>query len=106
MRKCLDVANRVRHAATGVRTDARIWDANLAAEPRWPGWRTDMCAPVIAHFLEVVRTERTLHRRRILSPVLLPYSWYWKHIAVMTKGLDLKAITIPPRSVHVVVALG
>ena len=43
---------------------------------------------------------------RILSPVRLPYSWYWKHVAVMIKGLDFKAITIPPRSMHVVVALG
>ena len=43
---------------------------------------------------------------QILSPVLLPYSWYWKHVAVMITGLDFKAITIPPPSVHIAVALG
>ena len=43
---------------------------------------------------------------RILSPARLPYSWYWKHVAVMIKGLDFKAITIPPRSVYIAVALG
>ncbi len=31
---------------------------------------------------------------RILSPVRLPYSWYWKHVAVMLKGFDCKAVTI------------
>ena len=33
---------------------------------------------------------------RILSPVRLPYSWYWKHVAVMLKGFDCKTLTIPP----------
>jgi hypothetical protein len=43
---------------------------------------------------------------RILSPARLPQLWYWKHVAVMMKRLRFKAITIPPRSMHVVVALG
>ena len=33
---------------------------------------------------------------RILSPVRLPYSWYWKHVAVILKGFDCKAVTILP----------
>jgi hypothetical protein len=32
---------------------------------------------------------------RILSPVRLPYSWYWKHVAVILKGLGCEAVTIP-----------
>jgi hypothetical protein len=48
-----------------------------------------------------VRLEPTRSREdRILSPVLLSYRWYWKHVAVMIKGLDSKANTIPPRFVH------
>jgi hypothetical protein len=33
---------------------------------------------------------------RILSPVRLPYSWYWKHVAVILKGFDCRAVTILP----------
>ena len=33
---------------------------------------------------------------RILSPVRLPYSWYWKHVAVILKGFDCEAVTILP----------
>ena len=33
---------------------------------------------------------------RILSPVRLPYSWYWEHVAVILKVLVFKACTIPP----------
>ena len=33
---------------------------------------------------------------RILSPVRLPYPWYWKHVAVILKGFDCKAVTILP----------
>ena len=43
---------------------------------------------------------------QILSPVRLPYPSHWKHVAVMITGLDFKAITIPPPSVHIAVALG
>jgi hypothetical protein len=31
---------------------------------------------------------------RILSPARLPYSWYWKHVAVILKGFDCRAVTI------------
>ena len=33
---------------------------------------------------------------RILSPGLLPYSWYWKHVGVTLKGFGFKAVTMPP----------
>ena len=33
---------------------------------------------------------------RILSPVRLPYTWYWKHVAVTLKGFGFKAVTMPP----------
>jgi hypothetical protein len=33
---------------------------------------------------------------RILSPVRLPCSWYWKQVAVVLKGFGFKAITILP----------
>ena len=45
-------------------------------------------------------TSPTINTDRILSPVRLPYSWYWKHVAVMLKGLDFKAITMPPICVY------
>jgi hypothetical protein len=106
MRQCQGAPDRARHAATGVRTDARIWDANLAAERRWPGGRTDLCAADHPYFLEVVKTERTPHRRRILSPARLPYSWYWKHVAVILKGFDCRAVTILLRRTCIEAALG
>jgi len=31
---------------------------------------------------------------RILRPGLLPYPWYWKHVAVILKVLDCKAVTM------------
>jgi hypothetical protein len=44
-----------------------------------------------------VRLEPTRSRKdRILSPVRLPYPWYWKHVAVTLKGFDCKAVTILP----------
>ncbi len=33
---------------------------------------------------------------RILSPGLLPYPWYWKHVAVILKLLVFKAVTMSP----------
>ena len=67
------------------------------------------CKPVLARPSRVERERRSIPlttNHRILSPVLLPYLWYWKHVAVMINRLDFKAITIPPRSVHIAVALG
>jgi hypothetical protein len=43
---------------------------------------------------------------QILSPVRLPYSWYWKHVAVILKDFDCEAVTILPERTYVVVALG
>ena len=36
------------------------------------------------------------YRDRILSPVRLPYPWYWKHVAVILKVFDFKAVTMLP----------
>ena len=33
---------------------------------------------------------------RILSPVRLPYPWYWKHVGVILKSLGFKAVTMLP----------
>ncbi len=33
---------------------------------------------------------------RILSPVRLPYLWYWKHVAVILIVLVFRAVTRPP----------
>ena len=35
-------------------------------------------------------------RHRILSPVRLSHSWCWKHVALILKGFDCKAVTILP----------
>jgi hypothetical protein len=43
---------------------------------------------------------------RILSPVRLPYSWYWKHVAVILKGFDCKAVTILPCHPYIIAMLG
>ena len=43
----------------------------------------------------IIEPTRVLPHR-ILSPVRLPYSWYWKHVAVILKGFDCKAVTILP----------
>ena len=38
---------------------------------------------------------------RILSPVRLPFPWYWKHVGVTLKVCEFKAVTMPPlRCVH------
>ena len=33
---------------------------------------------------------------RILSPVRLPWPWYWKHVAVVLKVCESRARTSPP----------
>jgi hypothetical protein len=43
---------------------------------------------------------------RILSPVRLPYPWYWKHVGVTLKSGCLKAVTMPPSLTYIIAALG
>jgi hypothetical protein len=43
---------------------------------------------------------------RILSPILVPYSWHWKHFAAMLKVPGFKAVTTLTSASDVVVALG
>ena len=43
---------------------------------------------------------------RILSPVRLPYSWYWKHVAVVLKVCESKARRSPPWCFRIVAAWG
>jgi hypothetical protein len=42
----------------------------------------------------------------ILSPVSLPYSWYWKHVAVVLKVCESKASTSPRWCFRIVAAWG
>jgi len=53
-----------------------------------------------------VRRSSGWQTNRILSPVRLPYSWYWKHVAVILKGFDCEAVTILPERTYIVAALG
>jgi hypothetical protein len=43
---------------------------------------------------------------RILSPVRLPFSWYWKQVAVVLKVCESKARTSPPWCFRIVAAWG
>ena len=43
---------------------------------------------------------------RILSPVRLPFPWYWKHVGVTLKVSRFKAVTIPPLPTYIIAALG
>ena len=43
---------------------------------------------------------------RILSPVRLPSPSHWKHVAVILKGFDCRAVTLLPYRRCVVAALG
>ncbi len=33
---------------------------------------------------------------RILSPVRLPFPWYWKHVGATLKAVVFKLVTMPP----------
>jgi len=58
-----------------------------------------------ARFGAETGTKRT-EMNRILSPVRLPYSSYWKHVAVVLKVCESKARTSPPWCFRIVAAWG
>jgi hypothetical protein len=43
---------------------------------------------------------------RILSPVLLPHTWYQKHVAVILKVFGSLAVTMLPSRIYSVMASG
>ena len=52
-------------------------------------------------------TEPTLSREdRILSPVRLPFPWYWKHVGATLKASSFKAVTMLPSPTYIIAALG
>ena len=51
----------------------------------------------VSHILPKVGLEPTPScKDLILSPVRLPYPWYWKHVAVMLKGFGFNPFTMLP----------
>ena len=43
---------------------------------------------------------------RILSPVRLPYSWYWKHVGATLKASGLDAVRMQYSPTYLIAALG
>jgi hypothetical protein len=43
---------------------------------------------------------------RILSPVRLPFPWYWEHVGATLKASSFKAVTMLPPPTYIIAALG
>jgi hypothetical protein len=47
-----------------------------------------------------------LYGDRILSPVRVPYSWYWRHVGATLKASGLDAVRMQYSPAYLIAALG